>query len=233
METGISYFLQSHGNNKTMVSQSRITYHTHTDLTPRHIATVTLFATPNIKDAQMKVIQGGLRMAFLFFFTSHIPISILIDGQGALASSYPRILTDVVRCYTDCFGDVLMRRAPSLDTIWFSSFIFCELLFQLPFFFMAIMILLKYPSHPLRMTHLPKLNVLSTEVSSSSLSKQETYPNWFRTMCLIYGSHVCTTLVPIVVTFMSSEDMSSVQKAMTISSTYKYDRNHYKYICDM
>jgi hypothetical protein len=179
----------------------------------------------------MNLIQGGLRIYFLIFFISHVPVSILIDGQGALASSYPRILTGVVRWYTTCFGDVLMRRAPSQETVWFTSLIFCELLFQLPFFFVAIRVLLKYPSYHSSITNHQKVHDLpSTEVSNSSLSpsNQERYPNWFRTMCLIYGSHVCTTLVPILVTLVLSDDMSSVQKAMTISSTYNID--HCKYV---
>lgn len=182
----------------------------------------------------MKVIQGGLRIIFLIFFISHIPVSILIDGQGALASSYPHLLTDVVRWYTDFFGDVLMKRAPSLETVWFSSLIFCELLFQLPFFFVASWILLKYPSHCSSMANLPNVPVSpSNGRLPSSPTNQERYPNWFRTLCLIYGSHVCTTLVPIVVTFMWSEDMSYAQKSMTISSTYNqchYEKRDPRYL---
>ena len=165
----------------------------------------------------MKVIQGSLRSAFLIFFISHIPITVLIDGQGVLAPMYPQPLKDVVSWYTSCFGDVLIKRAPSMETVWFSSVICCELLFQLPFFFLATRILWKYP---IRRSSLSVANASPSPSSKfQSLSDNESYPTWFRTMCLMYGSHVATTLVPILATFVMSEDMSTIQKVMTISST--------------
>lgn len=171
------------------------------------------------KTLEMKVIEGGPRTAFLIFFISHIPITILIDGQGALSRWYPKMLTDVVSWYSHCFGDVLMKRSPSMETVWFSSVICCELIFQLPFFFVATRLLLKYPRRTSSSSVMTtaKSNQQSSRVSSSS--NEEQYPVWFRTASLIYGSHVSTTLVPILATFLTCNDMTTLQKVMTISST--------------
>eukprot|EP00536_Pseudo-nitzschia_multiseries_P008302 jgi/Psemu1/197729/e_gw1.209.55.1 len=38
---------------------------------------------------------------------------------------------------------------------------------------------------------------------------------WFRIACIIYGSHVSTTLVPILATFVASREMTVVQKCAT------------------
>jgi hypothetical protein len=89
---------------------------------------------------------------------------------------------------------------------WFGSIICCELLFQVPFFFIAI-------------------HIINSHSSSSPLSQKPQqqdqacrhYPGWFKTLCLIYGSHVSTTLVPIVATFWTSTEMSTIQKVMTIA----------------
>lgn len=141
----------------------------------------------------MRVFDGGLRIAFLCFFASHIPITICIDGQAALSKFYPQFLRDFVAWYCDLFGDVLMRGPYEA---WFSSIVTIELLFQLPFFFIAVLMLWQYPSDK---------------------NSAETYPRWFQKACLVYGSHVATTLVPIIGTFLTSPEMTRVQKVVTLS----------------
>ena len=166
----------------------------------------------------MRAFQGGLRTAFLIFFISHIPITLFIDGQGALRNWYPTMLQDLVTWYAKIFGDVLMGNSPSKDLIWFSSVICCELLFQLPFFFVATKVLISYPTHNMKSSS----NNINNEDDSNTDNNNnntlnESYPNWFRVLCLIYGSHVSTTLMPILSTFIMSSDMSTIQKSMTIS----------------
>ena len=160
----------------------------------------------------MKVIQGSSRIAFLLFFVSHIPITILIDGQGAFRSYYPQFLIDVVAWYCDLFGDVLMKDSSSNKNdnndslVWFSSMICCEILFQLPFFIVAVKMMMMTTTH-------------SSASSASSCKKvEDCYPEWFRMSCIIYGSHVSTTLVPIISTFVMSQEMSILQKYATITS---------------
>jgi hypothetical protein len=160
----------------------------------------------------MIAIQGGWRTAFLIFFISHIPITILIDGQAVFSPLYPRFLVDVVASYADCFGDVLMGKAPSLELIWFSAVVGCEIICQLPFFFVATKMLLSYPKSK---TIHRKPNPTST--SYANYDDSNTYPAWFRTACLIYGSHVTTTLVPIMATIIASTETSISQKCTTLA----------------
>lgn len=141
----------------------------------------------------MKAFDGGLRIAFLCFFASHIPITICIDGQAAFSSYYPNFLRDFVTWYCDLFGDVLMR-GPYEP--WFSSIVTIEVLFQLPFFFVAVQMLWRNPADK---------------------NRARRYPRWFQKACLVYGSHVATTLVPIIGTFLTSAEMTRAEIFVTLS----------------
>lgn len=167
----------------------------------------------------MKVIHGRWRTAFLIFFITHIPITLLIDGQGAFGGGsaesssssssssftiYPSFIRQIVVWYTNVFGDVLMKGPPS-SVPWFVSIICCELLFQVPFFFIAIDMILKHPTAE------------ADDDNEHDDDDNKHYPGWFKTLCLLYGSHVTTTLIPILATFMTSSDMSTLQKIMTIT----------------
>ena len=89
----------------------------------------------------MTVLQGNTKIAFLCFFISHIPITILIDGQAFFPRHYyPQILQDVVDWYAATFKDRLMTHPTNP---WFSSLVAIEILFQLPFFFYAAAAMLK------------------------------------------------------------------------------------------
>ena len=90
----------------------------------------------------MTVLQGNTKIAFLCFFISHIPITLLIDGQAFFPRHYyPQILQDVVDWYAITFKDKLMTH-PDIQP-WFSSLVAIEILFQLPFFFYAVSTMLK------------------------------------------------------------------------------------------
>jgi len=89
----------------------------------------------------MTVLQGNTKIAFLCFFISHIPITLLIDGQAFFPRHYyPQILQDVVDWYALTFKDKLMTHPTNP---WFSSLVAIEILFQLPFFFYAVSAMLK------------------------------------------------------------------------------------------
>ena len=52
----------------------------------------------------MLTLQGNTRIAFLIFFASHIPITLLVDGQAFFSRSfYPQVLQDVVDLYAATF----------------------------------------------------------------------------------------------------------------------------------
>ena len=185
----------------------------------------------------MKVLEGRRwESSFLIFFISHIPITLLVDGQGAFSHLYPNFLRRIVAWYTTVFGDVLMK-APTATmededqddlttptTVscpknwWFQSIICCELLFQVPFFFIAIHIIRAYAkkNEEKEQKQRSKPKDPTSSLSSTATTKDyDCYPGWFKTLCLIYGSHVATTLVPILATFVMSTEMTSVQKLMT------------------
>eukprot|EP00579_Thalassiosira_antarctica_P032036 CAMPEP_0201993108 /NCGR_PEP_ID=MMETSP0905-20130828/1447_1 /ASSEMBLY_ACC=CAM_ASM_000554 /TAXON_ID=420261 /ORGANISM="Thalassiosira antarctica, Strain CCMP982" /LENGTH=84 /DNA_ID=CAMNT_0048547893 /DNA_START=46 /DNA_END=296 /DNA_ORIENTATION=+ len=84
----------------------------------------------------MPTLQGHTRTAFLCFFISHIPITFLIDGQAFFPRHYyPQVLRDVGDWYAITFKDKLMTHPPQP---WFSSLVSLEVLFQLPFFLVAV-----------------------------------------------------------------------------------------------
>lgn len=169
----------------------------------------------------MRVFEESTRTAFLAFFGSHIPITLLIDMQAVFGPYYPTGLRSLVTWYSELFGDVLMENAPSTEYAWFSSLVGCEMLFQLPFFFLAVkMIMVRGCNH-------------SEKVNDSSSSAQQHYPEWFRILCIIYGSHVSTTLIPIFTTFVSSPKMTTVQSCASIASKYpsQVRSNAFRMVC--
>ncbi|XP_059170334.1 sigma intracellular receptor 2-like [Physella acuta] len=107
-----------------------------------------------------------LDIVFFFYFLTHIPISLLVDFQSVLPLEYyPQQLIDVKEWYCREFRDPMMVAAPT----WFKSFVFCELLIQFPFFFIAVY----------------------------GFFKGSKNCKWLRWPCVVYGSHVATTLIPI------------------------------------
>ena len=77
--------------------------------------------------------NGVIQAIFLVYFITHIPITLFVDAQAFLGQYYPPSLQQLIVFYVDTFKDTLMAYPPA----WFQSFILAELLFQLPFFFVA------------------------------------------------------------------------------------------------
>lgn len=144
----------------------------------------------------MKAFHGATKTAFYCFFLSHIPITLIVDGQAAFTPLYPQVFRDLIAWYCDFFGDPLMRGEPHYET-WFRSLVLCECLLQLPFFFVAVHMI-------------------------GNRGNLEHYPEWFRTACLVYGSHVSTTLVPILITIAVSVGMTPLQKVSTLAVYLPY-----------
>ena len=128
-----------------------------------------------------------LKLVFLVYFITHIPISLCLDFQALLGTYYPETLKDLQRFYTNTYNDPLFITSP----IWFKSFIFCEILFQFPFFFVATYGLL-YEK------------------------------NWIRIPSIIYGTHVATTLVPILSEFAFNDQLSEIQKLTLFGFYFPY-----------
>jgi hypothetical protein len=77
---------------------------------------------------------------------------------------------------------------------WFQSLVFCEVVLQVPFFIVAVYV----------------------------LWTNATEPTWFRTSCLVYGSHASTTLVPILATTLLNSINSLEEKAILIGFYLPY-----------
>jgi len=136
----------------------------------------------------MYELRGPTRTAFLGFFISHIPITLIIDSQSVLpASIYPIPIQQTLRWYASTFNDKLMTPPYSL---FLQTFVACELLFQMPFFFVATYAL---------------LNSREQVISGSG---------WFRTACIIYGTHTSTTLFPILASLVFDKELAASEKAL-------------------
>ncbi|XP_054856970.1 sigma intracellular receptor 2-like [Eublepharis macularius] len=110
----------------------------------------------------------ALEWLFAGYFLSHIPITLLLDAQPLSSRFHPQALTDFLKWYTTSFKDPFMEQPPA----WFKSFISCEVLFQLPFFPVAVYAFWKGNC------------------------------KWIRTPAIIYATHVATTLVPLLTHFL-------------------------------
>lgn len=135
----------------------------------------------------MKALEGSTRIAFLAFFASHIVFTLCIDLQALFKPWYPRLLQDLVTAYARICHDPHMSEPFEL---WFQSIVVFEMLFQWPFFFVAV--------------HM---------FSNARLLE---YPRWFQMACIIYGSHTATTLVPILPTLWFRDDNEPVPLEMRI-----------------
>ena len=79
---------------------------------------------------------------------------------------------------------------------WFSSLVFIEVLFQLPFFCLAVYAL---------------LNNGKSRNSNNTLIKGD---GIFRSLCMIYGSSTATTLVPIFASLLTDTNTTLAEKGV-------------------
>ncbi|KAJ8600153.1 hypothetical protein CTAYLR_010757 [Chrysophaeum taylorii] len=113
-----------------------------------------------------------LRHVYIAFFAFHIPVTLLLEIPAQLPRAWvPRFAADLTDFHVRRHGDVLVADPP----LWFKSFGVCELVVQLPFYFVALW-------------------ALFYEAYSPIISK----------LFVAYGAHVATTLVPIIATLLAS-----------------------------
>ena len=85
---------------------------------------------------------------------------------------------------------------------WFSSLVSIEVMFQLPFFFLAVYALLQQPRSPQKRT-----------IRGDGQ---------FKTLCVVYGSSTATTLVPILQHILSDEETTLSEKGILLSFYLPY-----------
>jgi hypothetical protein len=124
------------------------------------------------------------------FLGSHIPITLLVDGQAVLpASLYPPALRDLIAAYAAAFNDELM--APGGRPPWFKAIVCVELTLQMAYFFYA-------------------LRAFAARENSMT----------FRRATIVYAAHVSTTLVPVLGTFLASGTFASEVQRWSLIGIY-------------
>eukprot|EP00069_Balaena_mysticetus_P012017 bmy_21526T0 len=84
--------------------------------------------------------RHGLGWLMGLYFLSHVPITLLVDLQAVLPRDlYPVELRNLQEWYTEESKDPLLHNPP----VWFKSFLFRELVFQLPFFLIPTYVFFK------------------------------------------------------------------------------------------
>ena len=88
------------------------------------------------------IFSRPLDLIYFVYFATHIPVTLSIDFQVFYPPHWvPQVLTDALKFYTETYKDPFMGSPTPI--YWFLSFICCELVVQLPFFFIACVGLLK------------------------------------------------------------------------------------------
>jgi hypothetical protein len=110
------------------------------------------------------------------------------------------ISTDDLSClWLTSFQDTLMEHPVQP---WFSSLVSIEVIFQLPFFFLAIYAILQQSKQPQKRT----------------IHGDGT----FKSLCIIYGSSTATTLVPILQCILTDEETNMSEKGILLGFYLPY-----------
>ncbi|KAH8928267.1 hypothetical protein BT69DRAFT_1237310 [Atractiella rhizophila] len=116
-------------------------------------------------------------LGWFAFFLIHLIASLCIDLQGVLPSSfYPSPLKSFYAYYLTDQADPLLTNQDAPAYIWFKTFIYCEVFFQLPVFVLGMYLLRSRPSSPI-------LNPL----------------------LLVYSTHAFTTILPCFSTILTAD----------------------------
>lgn len=135
-------------------------------------------------------------LIFVSYFIIHIPIFLFFDSQAIMPNwIYPKPILELMDWYKGDFRDPLMADPPA----WFQSFIVCEGVFQLPFFFVA----------------------------AYAYWKGVSQCRWIRLPVIVYSSHLITVLFAILY-HVNTQDFSqsaypgprTVWERMKLSAIY-------------
>ncbi|KAK9824196.1 hypothetical protein WJX72_008450 [[Myrmecia] bisecta] len=84
--------------------------------------------------AVKSLLSRPLDLLFVIFFVTHIPITLFVDSQAVLPSSwYPSLAKELNTWYLTEYNDPLMGEMPP----WFKALVWNEVFIQLPFFFVG------------------------------------------------------------------------------------------------
>lgn len=81
------------------------------------------------------LLKRPLDILFILYFLLHIPITLIVDTQCIFPSTlFPAWAQQLTHDWIRDYDDQLVATKP----IWFQSFIWAELIFHIPYFFVAI-----------------------------------------------------------------------------------------------
>jgi len=134
-----------------------------------------------------------LDFLYFAFFLIHIPCTVLLDAQAIVPQHLiPNVLRDASEWYIAFSADPLIKGAfyggPEFD--WFRAFLYLEVFFQLPVFFLAARAL--YAGPPKSQTYYP--------------------------IMLAYSASSCTTTFACLAILMSSTDITRFQLSLLLGS---------------
>ena len=116
-----------------------------------------------------------------------------MTAQTVVPWIYPDFLAGLLPYYSSQFNDTLMTLP---FDIWFKSFVVFEVLVQVPFFLVAVHVLTNTAKH--------------------------NGSGWFKTTCLVYGSHAATTLIPILAITLFNDINSAAEKTVLLGFYLPY-----------
>jgi len=142
-----------------------------------------------------------LDLLYFAFVLVHIPCTVLLDLQVICPQDFiPKVLHDASEWYITFSGDPLINGAfyggPEFD--WFRAFLYLEVFFQLPIFFLAARAL--YAGPPKVQSHYPIMLAYSTSSCTTTFACLAAL--WTSTgltqfqMAILLGSYVPFFLVP-------------------------------------
>eukprot|EP00117_Sycon_ciliatum_P046437 scpid77509/ scgid33259/ Transmembrane protein 97 len=116
----------------------------------------------------MGLVWRALDWLFCIFFLVHIPITLLIDLQIFTTDFHPKPLVDYAKSWALENGEPFL--SPAVAPMWFRTVVAMELLFQVPFFIIAV----------------------------PAFYSQSPRYNWMRIPCIIYATQAITAILPIL-----------------------------------
>ncbi|KAI8984342.1 transmembrane protein 6/97 [Mycotypha africana] len=132
-----------------------------------------------------------LDLVYFLYFATHIPVTVLIDFQLFCPSHWvPQILKDALAFYVTTYKDPFM--GSTTPVYWYSSFVVCELLFQLPFFFIACIGLVKAYGAHVATTVLPSV----VEILCSPTFKLTQIERYI--LCAFYVPYFCLPVIMVI-----------------------------------
>ena len=149
-----------------------------------------MFEPTAAKTTPIPILTGAPKTAMLTFFLSHVPITIFVDSQALGRSSV---------FHPHVAVDLATWYVTTLQDplmrppchLWFQSLVFCECSLQFPFFLIAI----------------------------QQLSADK-YSWWFPSLSLLYGAHVVTTMLPILMELWTSTDIETPTLKLILTCVY-------------